>query len=462
MGTSKSICSCNNRQDKLDINMYDDQNNQIENENTNQKFNVEHPSMKEDLSPIKSCKKGPESPSFYNKSSTNQHKSSNNTDCTGNTFNNSQLSYKNNQNQREGQSQQGRFDSTSVSVSNNSNVYDIFYYNRNRDKVIYIQKAIRRFYKRKQTNQFNQNLINISNQINQYQTPNKNINEMYFISQENHLKDKLLGSAIKSAFKNKNFKYSGNYQEGLKHGFGCQTWKDGSRFTGYFYENKASFIGIFEHKAKDKYIGEFKFDMACGFGTYIHSDGAFYEGEWNDDCQNGFGIENWSDGNSYIGEYSQGKKEGFGKYSWSDGMIYEGEWKDNALNGYGRYTFSDGKLYIGEFKNNAMNGYGEFEWLDGKKYKGNYKNDKKDGFGIYYWPEPDRIYVGYWKNGRQEGIGKFITPKYSKWGLWNEGERKKWYSNKEEAIKENSRVEVNVYENYFNMTIQKGLEFIRE
>jgi hypothetical protein len=128
-------------------------------------------------------------------------------------------------------------------------------------------------------------------------------------------------------------------------------------------------------------------------------------------------------------------KHGIGTYYWSDGSKYEGEWKENNLHGYGFYNFTDNRSYIGQWRNNVMHGYGEFNWKDGKKYVGYYINDKKEGFGIYHWQVHNKAYIGFWRDGKQDGVGKYITPTKTRFGLWKGGERTKWFANEEEAFK---------------------------
>ena len=138
----------------------------------------------------------------------------------------------------------------------------------------------------------------------------------------------------RSGFDDKNYQYNGEYENGNKQGFGIQTWVDGAVYKGYFYENKANFLGLFEHSDGDVYKGEFKEDRACGYGLYQHANGASYEGLWIDDTQHGLGIEIWTDKSEYRGEYNRGKKSGIGSYQWADGSSYDGEWYDNTLHGF--------------------------------------------------------------------------------------------------------------------------------
>ena len=64
-----------------------------------------------------------------------------------------------------------------------------------------------------------------------------------------------------------------------RHGRGIQVWTDGSRYEGYWVEDKAH-----------------------GYGVYTHIDGAKYEGNWKEDKQDGTGKESWPDGASYEGD----------------------------------------------------------------------------------------------------------------------------------------------------------------
>ena len=163
----------------------------------------------------------------------------------------------------------------------------------------------------------------------------------------------------------------------IRHGRGIQVWIDGTKYEGYWLNDKANKTGKLIHSDGDIYEGEWKDDKVEGFGKYIHLDGSKYEGEWKDDKQHGKGIETWADGTSYEGDYIEGKKQGFGIFKWSDGSIYEGEFVDNVINGQGTYKWNDKRQFTGNWKNNKMDGKGVFIWPDGRKYEGEYKDDKK-------------------------------------------------------------------------------------
>ena len=103
--------------------------------------------------------------------------------------------------------------------------------------------------------------------------------------------------------------YSGEWDKnGKRHGRGVQLLPDGSKYIGYWIDDKANKKGKLVHRDGDIYEGEWLYDKANGYGVYSHIDGAIYEGYWKDDKQEGKGKEIWPDGNSYEGDYVGGNK----------------------------------------------------------------------------------------------------------------------------------------------------------
>ena len=64
---------------------------------------------------------------------------------------------------------------------------------------------------------------------------------------------------------------------------------DGSRYEGYWKNDRANIKGILYHADGDIYDGEWLDDKAHGYGIYNHIDGARYEGYWIEDKQDGKG-----------------------------------------------------------------------------------------------------------------------------------------------------------------------------
>lgn len=80
-----------------------------------------------------------------------------------------------------------------------------------------------------------------------------------------------------------------NGQTDQRHGRGIQCWLDGSRYEGYWKNDKANAKGMLFHADGDVYEGEWLDDKAHGYGVYTHTDGAKYEGNWREDKQDGKG-----------------------------------------------------------------------------------------------------------------------------------------------------------------------------
>lgn len=209
-----------------------------------------------------------------------------------------------------------------------------------------------------------------------------------------------------------------------RHGRGIQLWKNGSRFEGYFIQDRVNIQGKLIHSNGDTYSGEWKNDKANGYGEYHHVNGEYYKGSWIDDKQSGKGVEIWKDGSYYEGSYKDGMKNGIGFFHWFDNSSYSGSFKNNNIDGKGKYIWADNRCYDGEWKNNKMEGYGIFTYPDGRTYKGYFKNDKREGKGEFTYAD-GRIYKGMWANGLQQGEGSFYNPKTKQWkdGKWEKGKK---------------------------------------
>ena len=121
-----------------------------------------------------------------------------------------------------------------------------------------------------------------------------------------------------------------------------------------------------------------------------------------------------------------------------------------------------------------MHGYGKYIWSDGKSYEGQYLDDKKHGYGVYSWPD-GRVYKGYWEGGKQNGLGEYHVKAQStvkvRYGLWEEGARKKWFdmrndfdiktkissAEEEELRKTSSTLETEILRERTNEAIESGI-----
>lgn len=79
-------------------------------------------------------------------------------------------------------------------------------------------------------------------------------------------------------------KYSGQVvDENVREGKGVLIWPDGSRYDGYWKDDRANGRGRLIHADGDVYEGEWLNDKAHGYGTYYHADGSRYQGDWKED-----------------------------------------------------------------------------------------------------------------------------------------------------------------------------------
>jgi hypothetical protein len=135
-----------------------------------------------------------------------------------------------------------------------------------------------------------------------------------------------------------------------------------------------------------------------GFGEETWGDGSYFKGEYRDGAKDGKGEMKWPDGNTYKGDFHKGHIEGIGTYSWADGKYYTGEWRNDQMNGNGEFHWPDGRKYIGSYKDDLKDGYGVFYWTDQKRYEGNWSKGKQHGKGKYY-NEKGEVKEGVWVNG---------------------------------------------------------------
>ena len=259
-----------------------------------------------------------------------------------------------------------------------------------------------------------------------------------------------------------------NEENLVKEGFGKFLFQDGSEFCGIFHDNifqsygKYLFLNnkdnnIIKQGEKEilitdnnmnyeEYIGEYKNYIPDGFGIYNNLiTNLKITGIFGPNGLNGIGIENSVEGGyTYYGEFINNKKEGLGTILWKDGSKYQGQFNNNQMNGYGMIEFPDKNYYQGEIRKGKMEGFGQFFWSDKRKYIGYYKSDKRNGFGIYIFKTNEGLFddfdnefdminssafIGSWKNGAMDGFGMIVHNSEIKYGVWENGFKKKSLEN---------------------------------
>jgi hypothetical protein len=171
-------------------------------------------------------------------------------------------------------------------------------------------------------------------------------------------------------------RYDGHFRDGVPHGHGTLTYKDGS-----------------------VYEGEWRDDHKNGHGVMSYATGDVYNGQWADDAENGEGSIKYENGDEYTGNWVAGERSGIGTYKYTNGRVYVGNWSNDKRNGIGKLTYPSGNEYEGEWLDNKRHGHGKQIYSNGDEYDGNWVADQKSGQGTMKF-ESGETYVGPWENDK--------------------------------------------------------------
>ena len=103
------------------------------------------------------------------------------------------------------------------------------------------------------------------------------------------------------------------------------------QFVGVFDENENMVTGVQTFSNGDKYEGDFFNGSKHGQGTYTWKSGDQYVGDWNNDKRTGSGTYTWVNGNKYVGDWINGEMTGFGTMYYSNHTYIKGEWQKGTV-----------------------------------------------------------------------------------------------------------------------------------
>lgn len=105
--------------------------------------------------------------------------------------------------------------------------------------------------------------------------------------------------------------------------------------------------------AGEKYTGDWNDNKKDGFGTQTWVNGDKYEGDWAAGRRQGKGTfwvqEKGKLRKQYTGDWQSNKCHGLGVYYYPNFDKYEGEWVRNRRHGRGKLIYADGRVYEGDF-----------------------------------------------------------------------------------------------------------------
>lgn len=96
----------------------------------------------------------------------------------------------------------------------------------------------------------------------------------------------------------------------------------------------ASANAAFEYQNGDVYEGEWQDGLRHGFGRMTYAeDGATYEGGWEHGLESGRGTKRYLDGIEYVGEFERGMMHGRGRFTMADGVVLDGAFLEDEWQG---------------------------------------------------------------------------------------------------------------------------------
>ena len=199
--------------------------------------------------------------------------------------------------------------------------------------------------------------------------------------------------------------YTGTVVNGVREGHGKYRHNgndvfvyDGDWKDGQFHGNGICYYG--EEGCEHCYSGNFEHGLREGFGTMHYPTGNVYEGEWHNGKRHGKGKFSWKEsGSYYIGDFVDGKMTGKGEivYAFSaqapsvqfvQSNRYLGEFKDSLRSGQGTFYYANGAVYKGQWEHNLKNGMGTFTSRDGRVYDSEFREGSIYQDGKLFVPTP--------------------------------------------------------------------------
>jgi len=231
-----------------------------------------------------------------------------------------------------------------------------------------------------------------------------------------------------------------------KHGRGIFILPNGTKYEGYFRNNRACVYGKLAFANGDIYEGEFFKGRYSGFGNYVSHTGDNYSGQFKDDLKDGQGREINADGTVYIGDFCKGEKHGTGKIVYPNLDEFEGDFCDGKVAGKGRFYWAEDKTqFICDYNDNNLNGEGNFIWPSEKQFVGKFDEKQMKDMGAFTWNFGVR-YKCRWTNGEpNHDLGEFYDPEDKKWRKTNDKSFIETRDTKESNKKEDKKDKISPY-----------------
>lgn len=191
--------------------------------------------------------------------------------------------------------------------------------------------------------------------------------------------------------------YNGMLEDGVPHGWGQITWKNGDSYLGFWTQGERNGRGLYIWEDGTVFAGDFAHGKRTGWGATAWPTGGSYTGGYQEGQRHGHGVYTWANGDVYTGEFVLGERTGQGTLVKADGTVYTGGFVGGEFEGQGTIIFSDGSCYTGGFKAGRLHGTGTYHWASGSSFTGEFANGKRHGHGVYR-SENGGLLEGEWVN----------------------------------------------------------------
>ncbi len=229
------------------------------------------------------------------------------------------------------------------------------------------------------------------------------------------LKDNRRHGRGRTAMKNGETAYEGQYACDKRDGFGVYYYKSGKLcYAGGWKDNQRSGLGVtFSPTDGSAFIGEWKGNRSMNVGaTFDRKGKLLYVGNVDHEQKHGAGITyNEEDKTFFVGKYKDGEFLCTGTQFSSEGdLLYTGEYKDNRRTGTGTSYRADGTVhYQGQWANSLYSGEGTLYLENGGTLKGAFRRGKAYGKGTLTDHDGKVIYEGSFVDDVYNGTGKLFS-----------------------------------------------------
>lgn len=180
------------------------------------------------------------------------------------------------------------------------------------------------------------------------------------------------------------------------------------RYEGEIRNGKPHGKGKIYYEASDSkermsYDGDWENGLRSGYGVLLYKDGRIYKGVWVNNSRSGKGTLFFPNGSRIEGTKAEGEWFGTVTMILVEGEKYVGEWPAKGKIVDGIYYYKNGDRYEGGYNENFdKHGLGKAYFANGDRFEGMYENGKENGKGTYY--KSTYTLVGNWENGILSGF----------------------------------------------------------